>query len=245
LRVAAAAVLATSVAGSAIAAEEKQAVPPGVAEAEVAPGITEAEVASRGLRPMREVIYSQWQKLCFKESQDVDAKMLCRTTISGRWDTGQVVLKVDLIESEGGPAGRVQIFVPNGLYLQAGIKVTIDEQTPLQVPYVVCLSNGCLAGIVAEPDLVSRLESGRSLRLELVNANMIGIYSSLPLEEFGNVHRASLHRFWSKAFMSRNRMMPAAKCAESIRWRTLNGMHVSRRNALRHGLRQRFCFSWS
>ncbi len=83
----------------------------------------------------------------------------------------------------------MQIFVPNGLYLQAGIKVTIDEQTPLQVPYVVCLSNGCLAGIVAEPDLVSRLESGRSLRLELVNANMIGIYSSLPLEEFGNVHR--------------------------------------------------------
>lgn len=182
-----AAVLVTCVAGRAAAAEEKQAVPPGPALNR--DHVPEAEVASRGLRQMREVIYSPWRKLCFRGSQDVHAKMLCRTTISGSWDTGQVVLKVDLIEREGEPTGRLQVLVPNGLYLQAGVKVTVDQQTPLQIPYVVCLSNGCLAGTVAESDLVSKLESGQTLVLELVNPNMVSIHSSVPLKEFASVHR--------------------------------------------------------
>src|ERR1700752_4714144 len=62
---------------------------------------SEAEIAARGRQPARDLTYSDWTKICFKGVQGADTKMICRTTISGKWDTGQVVLRVDLIEREG------------------------------------------------------------------------------------------------------------------------------------------------
>jgi invasion protein IalB len=49
----------------------------------------------------------------------------------------QVAIRFDLIEREGDAAARMQIFVPTGLYLQPGIKLTVDRGTPVQVPYVI------------------------------------------------------------------------------------------------------------
>jgi hypothetical protein len=55
--------------------------------------------------------------------------MVCRTTISGALETGQSAVRIDLIEREGEGAARLQLFLPVGLYLQAGVKITmISEQ---------------------------------------------------------------------------------------------------------------------
>jgi len=58
---------------------------------------SEAEIATRGRQPDRPLTYAPWRKVCFKATQDAGSKMVCRTTINGRWDTGQIVLRVDLI----------------------------------------------------------------------------------------------------------------------------------------------------
>jgi len=88
------------------------------------------EVAPRGQQPIRELRYSPWRKLCFKAARSSDTKIVCRTTINGAWDTGQVAIRFDLIEREGDAAARLQIFVPTGLYLQPGIKLTVDAGPP-------------------------------------------------------------------------------------------------------------------
>src|ERR1700758_2934873 len=59
---------------------------------------SEAGIAARGRQPARDLTYSDWSKMCFKGVQGADTKMVCRTTITGKWDTGQVVVRVDLIE---------------------------------------------------------------------------------------------------------------------------------------------------
>src|ERR1700731_2244619 len=82
------------------------------------PDFTEQEIAARGQQHARDLTYSDWSKLCFKGVQGADTKMVCRTTINGKWDTGQIVLKVDLIEREDAPAARLQIFVLPGFFLQ-------------------------------------------------------------------------------------------------------------------------------
>ena len=97
---------------------------------------------------------------------------------------------MDLIEREGDAAGRLQVFVPPGVYLQPGIKMTIDQGTPIQIPYVMCFSNLCVAGNVANPELVHGLESGQTLSLEAVNSNVLSVVTSLPLDEFAKVHRS-------------------------------------------------------
>lgn len=150
---------------------------------------SEAEIAARGRQPARDLTYSDWSKMCFKGVQGADTKMVCRTTISGKWDTGQVVLRVDLIEREDAPAKRLQIFVPTGFFLQPGIKLTIDKGNSINVPYTICMANGCVAATVADPSFMSALESGRMLSLESVNANVVAVISSLPLDNFAKTYQ--------------------------------------------------------
>ena len=64
------------------------------------PDFTEQEIAARGQQQARDLTFSDWTKLCFRGVQGTDTKMVCRTSINGKWDTGQIVLKVDLIERE-------------------------------------------------------------------------------------------------------------------------------------------------
>src|SRR5215471_8007329 len=62
------------------------------------PDFSEAEIAARGQQSARNLAYSDWTKLCFRGVQGAETKTVCRTTIDGKWDTGQIALKVDLIE---------------------------------------------------------------------------------------------------------------------------------------------------
>ena len=77
--------------------------------------------------------------------------MVCRTTISGRWETGQSAVRIDLIEREGESTARLQLFLPVGLYLQTAAKLTVDQGKPYPIPYVWCLTNTCIAGDKANP----------------------------------------------------------------------------------------------
>lgn len=152
---------------------------------------SEAEIATRGRQPDRPLTYTPWRKVCFKATQEAGSKMVCRTTINGKWGTGQIALRVDLIEREGDPVARLQIFVPPGSFLQPGIKLTVDQGSPMQIPYVICLTNGCVAGSVANDRLIRDLESGQMLALETVNSNVVGVTNSLPLNEFAKVHQGA------------------------------------------------------
>ena len=152
---------------------------------------SEAEIATRGRQPDRPLTYTPWRKVCFKATQEAGSKMVCRTTMNGKWDTGQIALRIDLIEREGDPVARLQIFVPPGSFLQPGIKLTVDRGSTMQIPYVICLTNGCVAGSVANAGLIHDLESGQMLALETVNSNVVGVTTSLPLKEFAEIHQGA------------------------------------------------------
>src|ERR1700759_700067 len=95
-----------------------------------------APIEPRGERKAREIKYGDWQKYCFKIP---GSNMVCRTTISGTWETGQSAVRIDLIEREGESTARFQLFLPVGLYLQTAAKLTADQGKPYRIPYVWCL----------------------------------------------------------------------------------------------------------
>ena len=152
---------------------------------------SEAEIATRGRQPDRPLTYAPWRKVCFKATQEAGSKMVCRMTINGKWDTGQIALRVDLIEREGDAAARLQIFVAPGSFLQPGIRLTVDQGSPIQIPYVICLTNGCVAGSVANASFIHDLETGQMLALETVNSNVLGVTNSLPLKDFAEVRQGA------------------------------------------------------
>ena len=134
-----------------------------------------AEVATRGQREAKDITFGDWQKLCFKPG---GAPMLCRTSITGKFPTGQMAVRVDLIEREGAPTARLQLFVPVGMYLQQPAKLTVDQGSPLRVPYSWCLTNGCIAADVAtrgngQADGVRKDTDTRDRRLQPAGADDI------------------------------------------------------------------------
>ena len=129
--------------------------------------------------------YSAWRRLCFKGS---DGVTLCRTTSTGTDEIGQVVLRVDLIERADGPA-RLQLFVPQGLSLQAGLKVIIDQGAPTQFPYNYCLTNICIAAGPVMPGMVAELDSGKTLKVEQTDFNSSPFATNVPLNQFAAAHK--------------------------------------------------------
>ena len=179
--------MALSISMAATVASSQQVIPFGDVPATA--DFSEAEIAARGQQKLPNLTYSAWKKLCFRGAQGADTKMVCRTSIEGKSDLGQIILKVDLIEREDAPSTRLQIFVPTGNLLQPGIRLTVDKGTSILVPYTICLANGCVAANVPEPKLLSELETGRTLSLEAVNSNVVTVIASLSLDNFASARQ--------------------------------------------------------
>jgi invasion protein IalB len=144
------------------------------------------EFALRGQRAAREIKYSDWRKFCFKVP---GANMVCRTTITGTFETGQSAVRIDLIEREGENSARLQLFLPVGLYLQAGVRITIDQGAAYRIPYVWCLTDTCIAADLADPRLLKEMETGQKLLLEVVDSSVLTVSTSLPLNQFATVRQ--------------------------------------------------------
>ena len=97
--------------------------------------------------------------------------MIRRTSITGTFATGQVAVRVDIAEREGDATARLQVFSPVGMYLPKPARLTIDQGKPHRVPYTWCLTNACIAGTVADPEMVEEMASGQTLRLEVHSAS--------------------------------------------------------------------------
>jgi invasion protein IalB len=132
------------------------------------------------VRIPQRIEYSKWQKICFESS---DGTSICRTTMTGTDDDDQVVVRADLIQRADGPA-RLQLFVPQGANLQRGVKVATDQGRPAQIPFTYCLTNICIAAAPVDANLLTELESGKTLRLELADLNSSPVPLTLSLDQF-------------------------------------------------------------
>ena len=148
----------------------------------------QTEVATRGQREVKDVTYGDWRKLCFKPG---GAQMHCRTSITGKFATGQTAVRLDIIEREGDGSARLQIFSPVGMYLQNPVRLTVDQGQPHLAPYTWCLANACIAATVADPKMIQEMGSGQTLRLEFVDSNLLTLTTSLPLAQFASVNKGA------------------------------------------------------
>jgi invasion protein IalB len=144
------------------------------------PPLSEPEVAPRGRHAPRDITYSQWQKLCFKAP---GKETSCRTSISGTWDTGQMAIRIDVIERQG--VARLQILLPVGLYLQSGVKLKVDSSSrEVVVPYSWCFSNLCVAAARASGEMIRALEKSQTLSIEVVDTNLVSLTATIPAGQF-------------------------------------------------------------
>lgn len=147
-----------------------------------------AEVTPRGQRTTDDIKYGDWKKLCFKAA---GTKTICRTSITGTYETGQTAVRLDLIEREGERVARLQLFVPVGMFLQVPAKLSVDHGKAWRMPYTWCLSNACIAADVADPRIIKEMEAGKALTLEVVDNKLLAVTTTLPLAQFGPAHKGA------------------------------------------------------
>ena len=137
--------------------------------------------AVRGQREARAITYGDWEKVCFSPG---GAKPVCRTTIAGRFETGQIAVRAYVIEREGDSTARIQLLLPVGLYVPAGVKLTVDGGSAYRLPFTWCLTNACIAADAANPELLREMDRGRKLAVEVVDTNLLAVTTSAPLDRF-------------------------------------------------------------
>jgi invasion protein IalB len=154
------------------------------------------EIALRGQRDARDIKFGDWEKLCFKPG---GAKMVCRTTIKGTFNTGQMAVRLYLTEREDNNDGaRLQLFLPVGLYLPAGAMLTVDQGTTYRLPFTWCLTNTCIAGDLANPNLLREMDTGQKLTLQVVDTNLLSVRTLLPLDQFAAARRGAPARVFEQ-----------------------------------------------
>ena len=64
----------------------------------------------------------------------------------------------------------------------------IDNGQPFTAPYVICLSNGCMAEYEASDELIAKMKSGQNLHVQAINGSRQPISIPIPLADFAKAH---------------------------------------------------------
>jgi invasion protein IalB len=175
------------------AAPKAPAAPAAQAPAQQPPAAQAQAPAQQGGAPAQpqdqqvQLIYAPWTKFCLK-GQDANAKQVCFTGKDGRIESGQPVVAAVIIEPEGEPKKILRVTLPLGMQLVHGTRIIVDNNAPMQSPYVICFANGCMSDYEATPELLGNMKKGQNLVVQAINANGAPLTLPLPLGEFAKAY---------------------------------------------------------
>lgn len=134
-----------------------------------------------------DLTYSFWTKVCQK-GPEANAKQVCFLARDAHVESGASAVLVVLVEPEGEAKKLLRVTLPLGVSLQAGTRVIIDNGQPLTGPFVICLSNGCMAEYEASDELIAKMKSGQNLHVQGINGSGQSISIPVPLADFAKAH---------------------------------------------------------
>lgn len=76
-------------------------------------------------------------------------------------DQQNVGLTVILLKTADGKNRIIRVLAPLGVLLPSGLGLKIDETDVGRAGFVRCMNNGCMAEVVLQDDLVSKLKTGK------------------------------------------------------------------------------------
>ena len=176
--------LAVAGASPAMAQQRGGAQKPAAAAAKPAP--EPAQPAAKPAQPDAQgaaLVYSPWTRIC----TEAEGRRVCLTTKDARLPSGLPAAGVVLVEPDK-EAKKLRVSLPLGMQLPPGTRLVIDQGRPMTSPYLICVSEGCVAEYDATNDVINRLKRGKQLTVQAVSAGGEAVGISLPLDDFAKVH---------------------------------------------------------
>jgi len=170
--------------------------PPAAAQQQQQPPQQQQQAAALPNAQMPNFVYSPWTKFCGPPpnngQQQANQKLMCFTGKDARTEQGVPVVAAALVELEGEPQKTFRITLPFGLSVQPGTRLVVDQNQPLQMPFMTCAplspNMGCIAQYDATPDLVSQLKKGQMLNIQAVNLQGQVVNFPLALSDFAKAN---------------------------------------------------------
>ena len=162
-----------------------------------APAPQQAPAAQAGPPPAEipQLVYSPWTKFCGPPPNTPNAangKLVCFTGKDARTEAGMPVVAAALIEMDGEPTKTFRITLPFGLAVARGTRIIIDQNQPLQMPFMTCAglsaNMGCIAQYEGTADLLNQLKKGQMLTIQALNLNEQVVSFPLALAEFAKAN---------------------------------------------------------
>jgi invasion protein IalB len=149
-----------------------------------------SQPAADPAQPEPALVYSPWTKICTEagapDAKPAERRRVCFTAKEARLQPGLAAVGVALVDPDK-DAKKLRVSLPLGMQLPPGTRIVVDQQQPIRSPYLICLSDGCIAEFDASTDLISRLKKGKQLAIQAVNAGGQAIAINLPLDGFAKV----------------------------------------------------------
>ena len=95
-------------------------------------------------------------------------------------ESGQRVLTVGLRRTEGGGTAMT-VIAPFGVLLSDGVRIRLEDTDVIQMGFLTCLSNGCIANADLESDAVAAMErgTGATVRMQTLQGQALDLEVSL------------------------------------------------------------------
>jgi invasion protein IalB len=161
-----------------------------------------------------------WFKVCGKE-QDFD---ICNVQNQVLAQTGQMLTAVQLAEFKGKVNRRaLQVSVPVGRLLPAGVTMQIDGNKPTKLEFTTCFQDRCVADAPLTDAIVAALKKGTDLTLTTYNfqnqpspikvslAGFTGAYDGEPMQQGDMAERQKA----AEEYIQRNQQKLAEQLKEA------------------------------
>lgn len=112
---------------------------------------------------------SPWTKICDTNPQTNQPLCVVRTEV--RSDSGMLITQVTISKVDNADRYRLVAFLPLGVRLPPGMSIRIDNGTPTNAPFSICIPNPavCVAETEVQPAFIDQLKRGSQVAFVATN----------------------------------------------------------------------------
>ena len=129
-------------------------------------------------------VHGEWQIRCDTPPGAQSEQCVLLQSVQAE-DRPNVGLTVIVLRTADQKSRLLRVLAPLGVLLPAGLGLKIDEQDVGRAGFVRCLPNGCVAEVVMDDALITRLKAGKLATFIIFQTPEEGIGVPLSLNGFG------------------------------------------------------------
>lgn len=128
--------------------------------------------------------YGDWQMRC-ETPAGARAEQCAIVQSVAAEDRPNISLVIIVLKTADGKSRLLRVVAPLGVLLTAGLGLKIDQTDIGHAGFARCLTTGCIAEVVMEDDLITKLKGGQNATFIIFQTPEEGIGIPVSLSGFG------------------------------------------------------------